>query len=160
MAAYPLPPSSRLNISALSGLYRNTTNSYKYLFFLSLLSCLKAENFLVHNILLATILESMLVRAWYSSSRHHLSFGIQDRVSEILSEIHAEPPANHDLLVSWTRSAIDRGIGEKLLRYVPTRLIRPFFDPSILRGTADHEIDRLVERYSRERFETDKPLIG
>ncbi len=40
-----LPPSEHLNISALTRFFRNTTNSYKYILFLSLLDILKRNQF-------------------------------------------------------------------------------------------------------------------
>ena len=38
-----LPPSSAVNVGVFSGLFSNTTNSYKYLFFLSLLDALEKK---------------------------------------------------------------------------------------------------------------------
>ncbi|MGK7920426.1 MAG: hypothetical protein AB4080_10530 [Trichodesmium sp.] len=40
-----LPVSDKVDISALSRLFANTTNSYKYLFFISLLDILKRRQF-------------------------------------------------------------------------------------------------------------------
>ncbi len=61
-----LPDSDRLDISALSGLFRHTTNSYKYLFFLSLLTLIKERNFDIDKGILLKDLEiEMLVTAWY-----------------------------------------------------------------------------------------------
>ena len=61
-----LPHSDRLDIGALSQLFSHKTNSYKYLFFLSLLQVLKERNFKVHmGIALADLEIEMLVTAWY-----------------------------------------------------------------------------------------------
>ena len=61
-----LPHSDQLDIATLSGLFRHTTNSYKYLFFLSLLTLIKDKNFEIDDgILLRDIEIEMLVTAWY-----------------------------------------------------------------------------------------------
>ena len=82
-----LPDSDRLDIEALSGLFRNTTNSYKYLFFLSLLTLIKERNFSIDKgILLRDIESEMLVTAWYPNVFFKLSFGTQDKISLALKQ--------------------------------------------------------------------------
>ena len=93
-----LPHSDELDIAALSGLFRHTTNSYKYLFFLSLLTLIKDRNFEISDgIPLGDIEIEMLVTAWYPHVFFKLSFGTQDKISSALQLI---PPIddNQNLL--------------------------------------------------------------
>lgn len=81
-----LPHSDQLDIAALSGLFRDKTNSYKYLFFLSLLTLLKDRNFEINDgISLRDIEIEMLVTAWYPHVFFKLSFGIQDKIPSVLT---------------------------------------------------------------------------
>ena len=83
-----LPNSDRLNIAALSGLFKKRTNSYKYLFFLSILTLLKNRNFEIDDgISLRDIEIEMLVTAWYPHVFFKLSFGTQDKISFALQLI-------------------------------------------------------------------------
>ena len=61
-----LPNASGLNVDNLSKLFDNTTNSYKYIFFLSLLDILSSRFFDSSKpILLRDILIEMLANSWY-----------------------------------------------------------------------------------------------
>ncbi|MDY6901110.1 MAG: hypothetical protein SWZ49_23970, partial [Cyanobacteriota bacterium] len=86
---YNLPNDDSLNISALSRLFESTTNSYKYLYFLSLLDILKRENFdIVSPISFQDIIVEMLANAWYPLSLLHgvgqaFGFEIQTQWSQL-----------------------------------------------------------------------------
>ena len=61
-----LPHSDQLDIAALSRLFKNTTNSYKYIFFFALLNLIKDRHFEIDDgILMRDIEIEMLVTAWY-----------------------------------------------------------------------------------------------
>lgn len=73
---YRLPDSSKLNISTLSGLFNSTTNSYKYLWFLSILDILKRRNFEpTESVSFRELVIEMLANAWYAHQYFKLSFG-------------------------------------------------------------------------------------
>ena len=130
-----LPNSDRLNIAALSGLFKKRTNSYKYLFFLSLLTLLKDRNFEIDDgISLRDIEIEMLVTAWYPHVFFKLSFGIQDQIPSILERI-SNFDNDKNLLSKTGRNNLRKHLafyGEmldfKLMRYVPYRSLRSFFD--------------------------------
>ncbi|MCE2436255.1 MAG: hypothetical protein J4F29_25570, partial [Candidatus Latescibacteria bacterium] len=159
-----LPHSDQLNIAALSGLFRNTTNSYKYLFFLSLLTLLKDRDFEIDDgILLRDIEIEMLVTAWYPHVFFKLSFGIQDKIPSVLGRI---PNFDNDknLLSKTGRNNLRKHLafyGEmldfKLMRYVPYRILRPFFveETSLLRKKVDQKIVELAA----EHFQKRRPLF-
>ncbi len=93
---HSLPPSDSLDISTFSRLLDDTTNSYKFVFFLSLLNILSNSSFDVSSpISLNDLAVEMLVNAWYPHSVFRLSFGLQDMIARKLDELtlHINQPA-------------------------------------------------------------------
>ncbi len=62
-------------------------------------------------------------------------------------------PDNNDI----RNQIIEKGLGKDLLKYVPYRLIRPFFSNQ-LRGVKDGIVNRKIEEYSNDLFEIEKPF--
>ena len=160
-----LPHSDQLDIATLSGLFRHTTNSYKYLFFLSVLTLIKDRNFEIDDgILLRDIEIEMLVTAWYPHVFFKLSFGTQDQISSALQLI---PPIDNDqnLLSKTGRNNLRKHLafyGEildyKLMRYVLNRILRPFFATET-RGMPDQRVNREVSKLAAEQFYERRPLF-
>ena len=160
-----LPHSDQLDIATLSGLFRHTTNSYKYLFFLSLLTLLKDRNFEIYDgVLLRDIEIEMLVTAWYPHVFFKLSFGTQDKISSALELI---PPIDNDqnVLSKTGRNNLRKHLafyGEvldyRLMRYVPNRILRPFFAAET-RGMPDQRVNREVSNLAAEQFQERRPLF-
>ncbi len=71
-----LPQSERVNVSVLSQFFDNTTNSYKYLFFMSLLDIIKRRQFdTLLPINFKEVIVDMLANAWYSHNYFKLFLG-------------------------------------------------------------------------------------
>ena len=86
-----LPFSEDLDVSTFSRLLDNTTNSYKFIFLLSLLDLLSSRFFKTSSpIPLKDIAIEMLVNAWYPHSVFRLSFGSQDLVTRSLDDLNLE----------------------------------------------------------------------
>jgi len=84
-----LPNASGLNVDNLSKLFDNTTNSYKYIFFLSLLDILSSRFFDSSKpILLRDIVIEMLANSWYPHVFCKLSFGVQDKITKQLDSLN------------------------------------------------------------------------
>lgn len=166
-----LPNSEHLDVLALSRLFSDKTNSYKYLFFLALLNILSRGFFNPSNpIKLSDLVVEMLVIAWYPHSAFGLSFGSQDKITDKLDDLNLE--IQKPLLevtkgdMKYLREQIlNRGIDEKLIRglikyltrYVPFLLIRPFFAET--KGMKkDNEIKNKIISLAEEVFNTRKPL--
>jgi hypothetical protein len=83
-APTPLPPSPSLNIAALARLFNDTTNSYKYLFFLSLLDILRRHPCQPTSpITFFDLIVEMLANAWFPHRDSKLSFGSQDKIAQL-----------------------------------------------------------------------------
>jgi len=86
-----LPPSSKVNITTLAQIFNNTTNSYKYVYFLSLLDIIKRKNFNSSlSISFQEIIVEMLANAWYPHKYFKLSFGTQDQIANKLDTFKLE----------------------------------------------------------------------
>ncbi|MGB6296848.1 MAG: HNH endonuclease domain-containing protein [Rivularia sp. (in: cyanobacteria)] len=163
---YNLPNDDSLDISALSRLFESTTNSYKYLYFLSLLDILKREKFdILSAISFQDIIIEMLANAWYSHNYFKLSFGTQDHISNKLDSLEleiTEPILKfRDTDKKLLRTAISNqnidDIVNFLSKYVPYRLIRPFFVEET-RGFKDYDVNPTIITLSKNQFENKKPL--
>ena len=160
-----LPHSDHLDISALSRLFRNTTNSYKYIFFISLITLMKDRNFEVEDgILLREMEIEMLVTAWYPHVYFKLSFGTQDKIASALQSM---PPIDKKqrLLSKAGRGKLRNHLGStdevqcyRLTRYVPKRILRPFFEAET-RRLDDHLVNREVVKLAAEEFHKRRPLF-
>ena len=164
-----LPGSNQLNISALSRLFVNTTNSYKYLFFLSLLDILNRQRFEVLSpISFDDLIVEMLANAWYPHTFFKLSFGKQDKIAQKLDSLDLsidEPiiqfkDRDKRLLRKTIASQNLKDAVSHLRRYVPFRLIVPFLETEledISRGRGS-QVDIAIPAIADRCFEDKKPL--
>jgi hypothetical protein len=163
---YDLPIADDLNISALAGLFNSTTNSYKYLYFLSLLDILKRINFDNSSpISFQDIIVEMLANAWYPHKYFKLSFGIQDQIANKLDALEleiTEPILKfRDTDKKLLRTSINQQNIDDIInfisRYVPYRLIRPFFSQET-RGLKDYDVNPKIINLANNQFDAIKPL--
>ncbi|MEM6754183.1 MAG: hypothetical protein AAF630_14560, partial [Cyanobacteria bacterium P01_C01_bin.38] len=163
---YSLPNDDSLDISALSRLFESTTNSYKYLYFLSLLDILKRENFDVGSpITFQDIIVEMLANAWYPHNYFKLFFGTQDHIANKLDSLQleiTEPILKfRDTDKKLLRTAISNqnidDVVAFISKYVPYRLIRPFFTEET-RRFKDNDVNPTIITLSKNQFDEKKPL--
>ncbi|WP_414621153.1 HNH endonuclease domain-containing protein [Calothrix sp. CCY 0018] len=163
---YNLPNDDSLDISTLSRLFESTTNSYKYLYFLSLLDILKRENFdIVSPISFQEIIVEMLANAWYPHNYFKLSFGTQDQIANKLDSLQleiTEPILKfRDTDKKLLRTAISNqninDIVTFISNYVPYRLIRPFYNEET-RRFKDYDVNPAIITLSKNQFDNKKPL--
>ena len=159
---YNLPLSNNLDVSTFSRLLDDTTNSYKFVFFLSILDILSSRFFKVSpSIILKDLAVEMLVNAWYSHSVFRLSFGFQDIITRKLDSLDLNIGRSFARVTEGDKNNLreaikSKNIDDELVRYVPFRLIRPFFKE--LRGTDDSQVNSQVKLMAEQVFETRKPL--
>jgi transcriptional regulator with XRE-family HTH domain len=167
-----LPVSNDVNVAALSRLFAETTNSYKYLFFISLLDILRRRQFdVLSPISFYEIIVEMLANAWYPHTYFKLSFGTQDKLTQKLDSLDLEigepilkfTDTDKRLLRKTIASQNLKDVVSELRRYVPFRLIIPFIEAELenfkkgIRGKsneADIAVPRIVDQY----FDVCKPL--
>ncbi|MEA5600809.1 HNH endonuclease domain-containing protein [Nostoc sp. UHCC 0252] len=164
---YDLPISDNLNISALAGLFDSTTNSYKYLYFLSLLDILKRKGF--DNLLpisFREIIVEILANAWYPHNYFKLYFGTQDQIAKALDSLEleiTEPILKFtDTDKSLLRRTIDQNDLTKIIndfkKNVPFRLIRPFLLEKLREFNVNYEVVLRTPAIANQYFDVYKPL--
>ena len=160
-----LPLNAELEISPLARLFHETTTSYKFVFFLSLLDILKRNKFEPGEpILFRDLTVEMLANSWYPHTYFRLSFGRQDQITAKLDALPLEigepilkfrDPDKKLLRATIGRHALDHS----LMRFVPFRLLRPFFEDE-LRGMPDHKVDAAIIRLTKRDCGARAPLYS
>lgn len=161
-----LPKSERVNVSLLSQIFDNTTNSYKYLYFLSLLDIIRRRQFdTLSPISFQEIVIEMLANAWYPHNYFKLSFGTQDKIANKLESLVLEisepilkfrDPDKKLLRKAIQAQPVD-DIVAFISRYVPFRLLRPFFYQET-KGLVDAKVNQNIINFAKHKFEVIKPL--
>ncbi|AHF03509.1 hypothetical protein MARPU_06255 [Marichromatium purpuratum 984] len=161
-----LPPALDLNISALSALFRHTTNSYKFVFFLALLDLLKRHRFDAERpYTYDELTVEMLVIAWYPHTFFKLSFGTQDTIAQKLDGLELDlGSANHSVVDHKVlRAALEAASlkeAGRLMEFVPYRLLAPFLGPHLqgVDRSAWMVFERAMPAITNAHFETVRPL--
>ncbi|MBW4687973.1 MAG: hypothetical protein KME40_23455 [Komarekiella atlantica HA4396-MV6] len=161
-----LPLSDKVNVTVLVQIFNDTTNSYKYLYFLSLLDIVKRRNFdTLSPISFREIIVEMLANAWYPHNYFKLSFGTQDQIANKLDALKleiTEPILKfRDTDKKLLRTAINNqnldDVVISINRYVSYRLIRPFFAQET-RGLKDYDVNPIIINLANNQFDNKKPL--
>ena len=143
----------------LSQVFRNTTNSYKLVWFLAILSLLKYST---KNILkLQDIFIEMVGVVWHPVCLYRLSLGKQDKLQDIVLELKEKqnlaPETRTNTILETVRSSPGVLCRLNFLeKYVPTRFLTPWFADK-LRGRKDREKDRLIKVLSKESQHSSSP---
>lgn len=161
-----LPYSSSLPVDNLSAVFQNTTNSYKFYWFLSIL-----EHVQLHqtSVIPINMLKSrMIASIWYPALYFQLSFGKQDqlvRVAQMLNRSLEETDnIQYDYLIAKSddirkESPDFAKAFHSLGRYVPYRFLEPFFRATI-RGAKDSKKDkRIIELASKSFISSATPCL-
>lgn len=147
-----------LKFDILSSIFKETTNSYKFLFFLSILDNIKEMK--GRELSYLDISVGMLQRAWYPYSYFLLSFGKQDQITKILDQFKSD---SQDVELNNVKTKIKEFLENNpekvnsLLRYVPFRFIRPFFSKEC-RSLSDYKVENVVRELSAKYFDERAPF--
>lgn len=163
-----LPAANPLNVGALSAIFDSTSTSYKPLFFIGLLQLIESRMRRLDSnreFALNEITSSLLSFGWYPHRFFKLSFGLQDQVGEVLdhlvfdlSEHAVTRPSAHQTLQRAIAKQFDLIGAAKLQRYVPQRLLTPFFADE-LRGLPDHKKDAIIRDLADATFVASNPPL-
>jgi hypothetical protein len=136
-----VPNDKKLNTEALGEVLLETQNSYKHLLFGFLLHELPRRT--PSNLLFtpAELQAGMLKIAEFPAMKCHLSLGIRDQTTDILSG-----------------KQIGSAIENELLRWVPYRLLRPFFREQ-LKNKPEQIINQSILQLADQRFSGPNPPL-
>lgn len=128
--------------------FQNTTNSYKYYWWHSILQLVKKKD---KSGFIEDIAIQMLILAWYPVNFYKISLGKQDQLAKYIKEIKNhfnelnEDIKEEDLFIFFNTNKdniVIKNIISKLTKYVPYRFIRPWFDETI--GVDDSKVNSLI----------------
>ena len=157
---------SNLDIGSLSSLFVDTTNCYKIVFFQALLFSLAAPSSGTGaRIALRTICIEAVALCWYPRTYFKLSFGLQDKLSSIIDALDFDgngcmvgSRVHTNALKEAVAAQYDALRADRLLRYVPYRLLQPFFRIQ-LRGIPEHARNAAIAKLADSAFETSTPPL-
>jgi len=135
-----IPPATDLSTNKLAMVFKNTTASYKFYWFLSLLQIFGES--LNPKILLKDILIKMICNAWYPVNYFKLNFGFSDKLSENIFLIKEELNIPIDIslkeLFNILKHTNNKYVQRLILHFdkqVPHRFLYPW-----IQGTKDDVI--------------------
>lgn len=138
----------------LGQVFNDTTNSYKLIWFLAILSLFRRTE--AHTMPFADIFTEMAVLAWHPVCLYRLSLGRQDKLQDAIRDIqhqsqlpqNAAPDAIRNVLASSSCVQLDF-----IKNYVPARFLSPWFAEE-LRGERDSKRNGQIEDLSRQSQRT------
>jgi hypothetical protein len=161
-----LPHSENLPIEILAHSFNDTTNSYKFYWFLAILDELIETN--SETISLDSLSIRMVSEVWYPLDYFKLSFGKQDSFKNISDFVSQKIPIDNSPKSEHIFSQINKKLNDSdlnilklqvrnLIKYVPYRFIRPFF-ANELRGEKDSNVNRQIIEFAIKEFYNKKPF--
>jgi len=145
----------------LGQVFRHTTNSYKLVWFLSILSLLKHAGGKYPRV--TDVLREMAVIAWPPVCLFRLSLGCKDQLQLIVQNIQQttgfSPTESPDAIRRFVQSSPEAQADLAVLnRFVPTRFLAPWFADD-LRNLKDCVKDRLIKTLVRSRMQNAAPPL-
>ena len=159
-----LPNSTELNIGCLVSAFKDTSNSYKFLWFKAILELLKKEQWNKSTFSFDDLCCYMLAIAWIPSEYFKLNLGVQDQTATLINSLKPftdKKPTFHKLVAHF--NSLDSSqlaeVQKTFTRYVPFRFISSWFSEE-LRGLKDSQKNRLIQTLSRRSERTSTPLYS
>lgn len=136
----------------LGQVFNDTTNSYKLIWFLGLLSLIRRSA--TCSFRLADIFAEATVFAWNPVCLYRLSLGKQDKLQDVIVSIQRAsgltPNARPEVIRDFIRSSdAAQASLDYLRRFVPTRFLAPWFADR-LRGMRDDKKKKTIEILAAE----------
>lgn len=136
------------SFNQLNSVFENTTNSYKYYWWLSILKLIKTNG--NEKIELENIVFEMLVFVWYPVNYYKISLGKQDQLTKYTREIKLNFKISDKIddvklivfLKENRNTPLIKSIIKNVLKYVPFRFIRPWYPET--KGTIDHAVNEYI----------------
>jgi hypothetical protein len=153
-----LPESDHVDISKLSSVFSDTTNSYKFYWFLAILDSLSETG--EAQISMRDLSIRMVATVWYPLDYYKLSFGKQDgfkqiahHVSQVLTVDNSQKAPNlfNQLQNRVAGKELDQIFRQvrSLLNFVPYRFLRPFF-ANETKGLPDYQVNAKILQFANQ----------
>lgn len=160
---HKLPAYSQIAVQNLARVFSNTTNSYKFYWFIGLLAFIKRGEAKVG---IDEVVVEMITKVWYPIIFFKLSFGKQDQLVPLILQIKEDFQIADDVEVDTLRGILQANsqdprlinVFRTLSRYVPTRFISPWFDQDI-RGMDDHKKPKRIIQLAEIRRNSIGPEV-
>lgn len=161
----PQPNTPQLAVDNLAACVKNTTNSYKFYWFLAILDHIRQNR--TDIIPINELLTQMVVNAWYPANYFYLSFGKQDQLGKtatlLQNTLHFDSNISQQELLNQTNQQLFDHPPlvtaiTNLGKYVPYRFLAPFFNQS-LRTQPDNKKNRLIVLFANESFNDPFPPL-
>src|SRR5665213_2822293 len=141
----------------LGQVFEDTTNSYKLVWLLGILSLLRRSR--DRSFRLTDIFTEMTVAAWHPVCLFRLSLGRQDKLQDAIIEIQKNSGLPPNAAPEAIREFVSCFPGvqaklEYLKRYVPTRFLTPWFADQLRGERADTSRTREIEMLAKESQKT------
>ena len=154
-----LPYSDELNIGYLSRLFDNTSNCYKFFWFMAIL---RKNNGKSTKFSFNDLVDEMIADAWYMVTEYKLHLGplgVTDNLEEAVKYIHDTyniiPSEKREKILDLLRSVDDKNIinyKRLLILNVPYRLQVPFYDDiSIEKGMWNGSKEQLTKEINTQK---------
>jgi hypothetical protein len=164
MNTYSLPEDCCLDIENLGQIFNDTTNSYKINFFRSILVAIRDGQVAIdRKIYLSDISARMVSASWPIIEYYRLSLGSRDLLETLIKKISLNPQginlastAFEVYLERRVKQAISSLDLRELERYVPYRLLRPFFKSEI-KGLPDWHVNEVIKGCAEASFNGERP---
>lgn len=153
-----LPYSNILPVDKLSQCFKNTTNSYKFYWFLAILEEITQNQ--KTELKMSDLALRMVSLVWYPLDYYKLSFGKQDGFKKIARKITSKVQINNSVKSGDLIKQIESNLTQneqkeiyievsKLLDWVPYRFIRPFWG-ELLKGEKDSKVNGRIRELARK----------
>ena len=158
-----LPSSHKLPIGTLSGVFSNTTNSYKFYWFLAILDEIESNRSKI--IPFDRLFMRMLSEVIYPLEFYRLSFGKADSFRELGNVLRQKMDFDFRPAAKPISEQIEHVLDDKdrnvftgkvkiLNRWVPYRFIRPFFAQET-KGLPDSSVNSAIQKLALEAGRTE-----
>ncbi len=156
-----LPNAQKIKIEPLNQIFKSTSATYKFYWFYSLLQAIEENK---TEITQEELIASMIANVWFSVKTYRLSFGVQDKLANIVDAISMNESPRFDFTDKTNSKEIIKGILNYLYNnsktklskqilalgnYVPYRFLRPWC-VDILKGVNDSKLEKTVKNYASD----------
>lgn len=134
-----LPSSSSLNISPLSSVFSNTSATYKFYWFISIIEACEQGKMIISK---KELFARMLSNAWYTVNYFHVSFGSQDLIQQAvrtIAEVENNPVNSRKEILQNHLISSENVVIINLLKHFDKNVPHWFLTPWIYRNKGEND---------------------